>query len=309
MSGKLFSDFSSTDEFYRSRWDRKGRWRFHYRYRSEARKQLADLEHRSSPFHRLNVRFPQLKILVLVTAIVAIVLDLTGLTISRVTNPTPGLSHAPMRQHVKITDRDPDGKMLVALTFDDGPSSETTPKLLDILKEKSAPATFFMLGMRAAGSPDIVKRAKAEGHEIGSHTMYHQNLVLLPADAVQADLIEAKSTMTGITGKEPSLIRPPYGNYNDVVSSLVGTPMIIWSVDTLDWKNKDPGAIVGTAMSEVYDGAIILMHDIYPTSVDAVPALIDNLRAAGYELVTIPELVRIRHVTLTPGVAYRDLRP
>ena len=166
-----------------------------------------------------------------------------------------------------------------------------------------------MLGMRAAGSPDLVKRVKAEGHEVGSHTMSHQNLVLLPADAVQADIAEAKSTMSSILGAEPSLIRPPYGNYNDVVSSLVGTPMIIWSVDTLDWKNKDPSAIIATTMSEVHDGAIILMHDIYPTSVDAVPALIDNLRNAGYEFVTISELARIRHATLTPGTAYRDFRP
>lgn len=309
MSDKPFFNYSSTgeNELRRSRWGKK--WQAHYRYHSAARQQLTELERRSSPFHRLNVRFPQLKIFVLVFLIIVIILDLTGLTISKISNPTPTLSRAPMSHHVKITNRDPEGKMLVALTFDDGPSAETTPRLLDILKEKSVPATFFMLGNRAAGNPDLVKRAKAEGHEVASHTMSHQNLVLLPADAVQSDLTEAKSTMASIVGAEPSLIRPPYGNYNDVVASLVGTPMIIWSVDTLDWRNKDPAVIIATAMSEVHDGAIILMHDIYPTSVDAIPTLIDNLRNAGYEFVTVPELAKIRHTPLTPGTAYRDFRP
>lgn len=309
MSDKPFFDILPSNERHRSRWQRNSKWKIRRRYRSEARRQLTELEHRSSLVHRLNARFPLLKIIVLIVVITIIILDLTGLTISNVTNPTPMLSYAPMRQHAKITERNPDGKMLVALTFDDGPSPETTPRLLDTLKEKSVLATFFMLGTRAASNPDLVRRAKTEGHEIGSHTMYHQNLILLPADAVQNDLTAAKTTMADITGKEPSLIRPPYGNYNDVVSNLVGTPMIIWSVDTLDWQNKNTGSIVATTMSEIHDGAIILMHDIYPSSVDAVPILIDTLRQNGYEFVTISELAKTRHASLTPGTAYYNFRP
>lgn len=310
MSDKPFSNVSSTGELRRSRWDKKGKWASHYRIHSEASRQLAALERQSSSFHRLDARFPQLKIIIAAVAIVFVILDLAGLIIPKVTNPVPRLSRAPMQQHVKITDRDNlDGKMLVALTFDDGPSPETTPRLLDILKEKSVPATFFMLGFRAAGNPDLVKRVQAEGHEVGSHTMYHQNLVLLPPDAVLSDLVAAKSTMSSILGTEPSLIRPPYGNYNDIVASLVGTPMILWSVDTLDWQNKNTDAVLSTAMSQVHDGAIILMHDIHPTSVDAAPILIDALRGAGYEFVTISELAKIRHISLAPGAAYRSLSP
>ncbi len=308
-SDKSFSNIPSTGEIHRSRWDKKGKWAKHYRYHSEARRQLAELSRQSSVIHRLNARFPLLKFFLLITILAIVIANLTGFTVPQVSNPTPRLTHAPMRQHVKITERDPDGKMLVALTFDDGPSPETTPRLLDALEEKSVPATFFMLGFRAASEPDLVRRVQAEGHEIGSHTMYHQNLIYLPADAIQSDLTAAKSTMSSILGSEPTLIRPPYGNYNATVSSLVGTPMILWSVDTLDWKNQNTDSIIATTMSEVHDGAIILMHDIYPSSIDAIPPLIDSLRSAGYEFVTISELTKIRHVSLTPGTAYYNFPP
>ena len=214
-----------------------------------------------------------------------------------------------MAKHIKSTDRIFKGKMLAALTFDDGPFPETTPRLLDILQQKDVLATFFELGSKVNAYPDITKRVEKEAHEVASHTMYHQNLIRIPATAAESDINEAKSAIKNTIGHDPIYTRPPYGNTNDTVRATVGTPIILWSVDTEDWKSKDVNSIVATAMSEVHDGAIILMHDIYPTTVDAVPILIDTLRNNGYELVTISELIKERGVKLENGTSYYNFRP
>ena len=265
--------------------------------------------HSASFFRRLDLRFPWLKLVVVIVFGIAAILDLCDLTISKISDSYGRAMVAPMSKHVRATTRILEGKKLVILTFDDGPSSDTTPKLLDILYEKDVPATFFMLGNMARNNPEIVERATREGHEVASHTMYHQNLIRLSASAVKSDIDEARTVLQGILGSAPSYTRPPYGNINDNVRQYVGTPMILWSVDTLDWKDKNPDSIVDIAMNQVYDGAIILMHDIYPTTVEAVPILIDTLRSAGYEFATIPELTKIRGIELNPGVAYYNFRP
>ncbi len=258
---------------------------------------------------RIDIRFPWLKLwFVCIVGVIAI-LDLLDFTISRTNDPDDRIRIAPMSKHVKVTERVLEGKMLVALTFDDGPSSATTPALLDILFEKDVPATFFMLGNMARNNPDIVLRAEKEGHEIASHTMYHQNLIRISASAAESDINEAKAVFRDILDHAPSLTRPPYGNMNNTVRSAVGTPLILWSVDTLDWKNKNTDSIMSITMEQIHDGAIILMHDVHPTSVEAVPTLIDTLRDAGYEFVTISELAEIRDIELEDGVAYYNLRP
>lgn len=258
---------------------------------------------------RLNVHFPWLKLyFVLFVGMVAI-LDLLDLTISRAHDPQSKISIAPMAYHVQITRRDITGKKLIALTFDDGPSATTTPTLLNTLKSRDVPVTFFMLGNMARNNPDIVKRAIEEGHEVASHTMYHQNLVRISSDAARSDIDEAKSVFEGILDGGISFTRPPYGYYNSAISESVGTPIILWSVDTLDWQSRNPDMIVSTALDQAHDGAIVLMHDIYDTSVAAVPQLIDRMRENGYEFVTIPELVKERGVSLENGVAYYNFRP
>jgi len=266
-------------------------------------------QRRRSFLYRLNLRFPWLKLLAVIIMGVVAILDLCDLTISKLHETTAPLAVAPMSHHVRATERTLEGKKLVALTFDDGPSPTTTPKLLDILAEKDVPATFFMLGSMARNNPDIVKRAKREWHEVASHTMYHQNLIKLPTASIQSDISEAKSVFKSILGYSTMLTRPPYGNVNDDVKTIVAAPMILWSVDTEDWKNKNTDSIVSITMSEVYDGAIILMHDIYPTSVEAVPTLVDTLRQNGYEFVTVPELAKERGVELSPGKIYYSFRP
>ena len=215
---------------------------------------------------------------------------------------------APMSRHVRMR-RDYSDKKLVALTFDDGPSADTTPRLLDILFEKDVPATFFMLGSRARNNPDIVKRAEREYHIVASHTMYHQNLIRISVTAAEADVNESKEVFKGILGYNSKLTRPPYGNINDTVRKVIGTPLILWSVDSADWHNQDPNTILAIIKSQLHDGAIILMHDIYSTSVDAVPIIIDELRKDGYEFVTVPELAKARKINLASGTAYYNFRP
>lgn len=264
---------------------------------------------RGSLFHRLDIRLPWLKLVTVLVVGLIIILDLTDFTISKLIDPYNKIKTAPMSHHVKATERDPTGKMLVALTFDDGPSPENTPRLLDILTEKDVSATFFMLGFMARDNPGIVQRVARERHDVASHTMYHQNLVNLSPAAAEADINEANATFNAILGHGSAYTRPPYGNINGVVANSIKTPMVLWSVDTEDWRNKDPNAIIATTMSEVHDGAIILMHDIYPSSVDTIPALVDTLRRAGYEFVTISELAKLRGIQLIPGVAYYNLTP
>lgn len=255
-------------------------------------------------FSRLNVRFPWLKLYVVLIVGIYIILDLMDLTVSRVQDPFNQISIAPMASHVKITERDITGKKLVALTFDDGPSPATTPALLSALKSRDVPATFFMLGSMAKNNSEIVRRAQEEGHEVASHTMYHQNLISISDEATRADINESKSVFEGILGNSVGLTRPPYGNYNTKIGDMLATPMIMWSVDTRDWQSRNPEAIVATALEQVRDGSIILMHDIYDTSVAAVPQLIDRMRDNGYEFVTVSELAKEKGVQLEKGVVY-----
>ena len=262
-----------------------------------------------SLFHRLDVRLPWLKLVTVIIIGVIIILDLLDLTISKLSDLNNHFPTTPMSIHVKATERVLKGKMLVALTFDDGPFPSTTSSLLDILSEKNTLATFFMLGNMASDNPDLVKRIKREGHEIGSHTMYHQNLVRISPADVQSDIDEAKNVFSDILGRSPALTRPPYGNINDTVRDSAGTPLILWSVDTRDWESRDASAIVSTTLDQVHDGAIILMHDIYPTTVDAVPIIVDTLRSQGYEFTTISELAEIRQTSLSSGESYYKFLP
>lgn len=200
------------------------------------------------------------------------------------------------------------GKKLVAITFDDGPSAATTPRLLDILKEKKAKATFFVVGNMAIKNTDLLKREYAEGHEVGSHTMTHANLGRSTVAGIQWEEQAMDNLFVDVLGARPAITRPPYGEVNNTVRSTMNQPLIIWTVDTEDWRYRDAASVRSRAMAGVFDGAIILMHDIHGTTVDAVGAIIDDLRAAGYELVTVSEMAKIRGVSLQNGYSYGSFR-
>ena len=190
---------------------------------------------------------------------------------------------APMGKQVEVPyKRNAYGKKIVALTFDDGPFPATTNRLLDLLREKEVQATFFELGTMASRYPEVTKRVYDEKHELASHTMSHKQLNKLRANEVATEVSQARDVLRGITGEDPKLVRPPYGAINVVVAENVGTPMILWTVDTEDWKSKDASAVLERTKATVFDGAVILMHDIYESSVDGAGMIIDELRKDNY---------------------------
>lgn len=179
----------------------------------------------------------------------------------------------------------------VALTFDDGPDDECTPKLLDGLKERGARATFFLMGQSIEGNEELIKRMKAEGHLIGNHSYSHVQLTKAGADAVCQAVDRTSRMIEDITGERPQYMRPPYGDWNEELECEVEMTTVLWSVDSLDWKLKNKNRIVKRVLKDVENGDIILMHDIFPTSVDAALEIVDTLTKQGYTFVTVDELL------------------
>ncbi len=222
---------------------------------------------------------------------------------------SPGtVTVVPPKKPVEVPDS-ATGKKLVALTFDDGPSAATTSRLLDILKEKNVKVTFFVLGNLAERNPALLQREEAEGHEVGSHTPYHNQQTKLSPASIQAEAATMNQIFINILGHSPAFTRPPYGSVNDSVRTNLAQPLILWSIDPEDWKYRNAATVRANVVGAAYDGAIALMHDIHATTVDAVPGIIDDLRAQGYEFLTVSELAKARGVALQNGWTYYNFRP
>ena len=196
----------------------------------------------------------------------------------------------------------------VAISFDDGPGATTTPQLLQILKEKNVHATFFVLGENTAQHPDIVKQTAEAGHEIGNHTYDHQDLATLSAQSITEEVTKADTEIKKATGKTPTFVRPPYGSITSVGASVIQRAIIEWSVDSEDWKTRNPDLILQKIQATVYDGAIILFHDIYPETIRAVPQVIDYLQEQGYRITTVGDLLG-RPTTVENYYGRNDHRP
>lgn len=185
----------------------------------------------------------------------------------------------------------------IALTFDDGPG-KYTGRLLDILAAKHVPATFYLVGRSVQQHPEFVAREVAEGHQVGNHSFDHPLLTNLDAAGVTKEIRDDEAVIRA-AGGVPSTVRPPYGAVDASVLATLGTlpraGAVLWSVDTLDWQHRNPARTLAAVKAAAAPGAIVLMHDIHPTTVDAVPAVIDWLRAQGYTFVTVD--------TITGGVA------
>lgn len=193
-----------------------------------------------------------------------------------------------------LTDTGLADKKLVALTFDDGPNPETTSQLLDILKEEQVHATFFVLGSRAQYYPELVRRAKDEGHQIGTHTYGHKLLTKLTDEERRSEIDRANEAIEAATGAPPTALRPPYGSYNDAVKADANMPVVMWSVDPEDWKYRDADTVCENILSAVEDGDIVLLHDIYQTSVEGAHKAIQALKEDGYTFVTVEQLLNAR---------------
>ncbi len=179
----------------------------------------------------------------------------------------------------------------VALTFDDGPHQTCTPALLNGLKQREVKATFFLMGENIAGKEPLVQRMQAEGHLIGNHGYRHIQMTKEEAEQACADIEQTEKLIQSITGKRPEYLRPPYGDWNEQLECRVTLTTVLWNVDSLDWKFQNTDRIVRRVEKDVNDGDIILMHDIFPTSVEAALRIVDDLQKRGYEFVTVEELL------------------
>ncbi|GIP63995.1 hypothetical protein J32TS6_25500 [Virgibacillus pantothenticus] len=178
----------------------------------------------------------------------------------------------------------------VALTFDDGPHPENTPKILDLLKQYDAKATFFMQGNQVESNADVAKRVRNEGHEIGNHTWSHKQLTGLGMAGIKQEVEKANQAIRNATGENPTLFRPPYAATNKSIEQAVGLPSILWSVDTRDWESRNPVAILNEVKRSTTDGGILLMHDVHAPTVEGLKLVLEYLAGEGYEFVTVSEI-------------------
>ncbi len=180
----------------------------------------------------------------------------------------------------------------VALTFDDGPSPEYTPLLLDGLRERNVKASFFVIGsnIEKEGGEEIIRRIYEEGHLIGNHTWHHVDLSDLSTEDAWKELEMTDSLIKAVTGEETALVRPPFGEFPRSMEEP-DKLYVKWTVDSRDWVTKDTQEIVRKVVTDTEENDIILMHDCYETSVEAALQIIDILSERGYEFVTVDRLL------------------
>ena len=197
-------------------------------------------------------------------------------------------------------------KKLVALTFDDGPNYNTN-RILDILDKYNVKATFFVLGTNINGNEGIIKRMNDLGMEIGNHTYSHRLLTKLEDDEIKMEIKNVDDLIFNITNKYPSLIRPSYGSINNRIKRIVDRPLIIWNIDTLDWKYHNSKRIADRVLNKVSDGDIVLMHDIYRATANSLEIIIPKLLNDGYQLVTVSELFYYKGLSLENDKVYSNV--
>lgn len=179
----------------------------------------------------------------------------------------------------------------IAITFDDGPGKGTTEKLLDGLKERGIKATFFLVGEKIEENKELVERMYNEGHLIGNHTFSHIQLSKINGRQAAEEIVKTNMLIEEITGEPVQYIRPPYGSYSNELLMQINMTPVLWSIDPEDWKREDIGGVVKDVVENVKCGDIILLHDIYDTSVTAALEIIDELKAKGYIFVTVDQLL------------------
>lgn len=192
----------------------------------------------------------------------------------------------------------------VALTFDDGPSSTQTPRVLDILKKYNIKAVFCLVGKRIQGQEEIVKRMVDEGHLLCNHSWDHRRFTDLTKEEVEADIKRTEAALHAATGYSSAFFRPPYGSYDESILATVPRPFLMWSVDTLDWKSKNTKDILAETQQSLHPGAIILLHDIHETTVDALEPLIQHIQQQGYSFIRADRLLTADGQPLQDGQTY-----
>ena len=204
----------------------------------------------------------------------------------------------------QTTDGIDPSKPMVALTFDDGPQPSVGNRIMDCLAQYGGKATFFMVGERVGSYKTEVQRMVAEGHEVANHTMNHKYLQKLGAAQIQAQVNNGNDAIQAACGVRPTLLRLPGGNHNATVLANAGMPMIQWTVDTLDWKTRNADKTVAAVLNHVKDGDIILMHELYGATGDAVARIVPELHKRGFQMVTVSQMAAAKGRSLEAGKLY-----
>jgi peptidoglycan/xylan/chitin deacetylase (PgdA/CDA1 family) len=193
----------------------------------------------------------------------------------------------------------------IAMTFDDGPDGVQTPRLLKMLRDRGIKATFFCVGQCVAQNPEIAKQITTEGHEIANHSWNHPLFTKLNEASVRDQIDRTHHVIMQTTGVTPTLLRPPYGGFTTRQRSWAnatwGYKTILWDVDSLDWKHRNPAKTQSIILAETRPGSIILCHDIHRPTVDAMPATLDALTRKGFKFVTVTALLGMHREPSTPA--------
>lgn len=191
----------------------------------------------------------------------------------------------------------------IAITFDDGPHPQNTPRLLDMLRARNIKATFYVVGSNVDLYPQIVRRTVAEGHEIGNHSYSHRLFTKLSDSEIRLELSRTRDAVGRAAGVQPRTLRPPYGGMlqrqREWVHAEFGYPIIMWSVDPLDWRRPGAGTVCARILSGTTAGSIVLAHDLHSQTIDAMPATLDGLLRRGFKFVTVSQLLAMKADTAT----------
>lgn len=200
---------------------------------------------------------------------------------------TQGMRHDAAAEAAAVNENGP----MIALTFDDGPYADVTAEILDTLETYGVTATFFVLGSRVRGNEELLLRMEALGCEVGNHTWSHADLTKLSAAQCAAEIENTNEELRRALGHGAAAVRPPFGHYNGTVRRVVPYPLVLWTIDTLDWQRQDPAKLTAKVVEQAKEGCVILMHDQQSTTAEAMSQIIPALIGEGFRFVTISELI------------------
>ncbi len=226
--------------------------------------------------------------------------------------PTPEPTPTPevdLSEHAYYYDPNLDpSKPIIALSFDDGPS-QYTQRIIDAIQKNGVKATFFMVGYQIDAYKDEVRAVYEAGCQVANHTLDHADLKKLSKEDIKKQVYDNEKKINNIVPVGEIIVRPPYGNVNDTVKSVIERPMFNWSVDSLDWKTRNADSIVAQIKADAKDGYIILMHDLYETTAEAAERIIPWLIEQGYQVTCISNMFEARGDEVLPGHLYRYASP
>lgn len=199
-------------------------------------------------------------------------------------------------------------KPIIAFSFDDGPS-QYTEQILAALEKYDSKATFFMVGYNLDYYSDVVKKVYDAGQEIGNHTTDHTGLTTGSGSEIQKRVADNEKMINDIVPVGRIIVRPPYGTYNDKTKELIDRPMVCWSIDSRDWETRNTEKIVAQIQHDAHDGYIVLMHDLYKTTADAVDIILPWLIDQGYQVTCISNMYEVRGETMKDGHVYSYTSP